>query len=171
VVYILDLLALYTPSDYESVYFNSETGLIDFDCHFRVQILNVLRRAEVWLLIFVPTITWLISNFKVASPIIMLVIYLAIAVVNFMKARAHIKFRNDIVYFNYLKAGDNAIRVFLIFLKSLYWSRNINNTGNKVLTYFYFLFLLWDLLIILCLWVLRIVLEVRKSVNWKDASE
>lgn len=170
IIYVFELLAMYKPHDYEAVYFNSETGLIDFDCHFRVQINTVLRKAEVWLLIFIPTITWLISNFKLGSPIILLSIYLAIAVINFLKARAHIKFRNDIVFFNYFKAADNALRVFLIFLKCLYWARDIKNAGNKVLTWFYFIFLLIDIIIILGVYVCRIVFEIRKAYNWKEAS-
>jgi hypothetical protein len=120
-VFVIEFISLYNPAKYSTDYFNYETGLIDFDCHHRVPINGIVRRLEVWLLMLIPTITWLISNFRLASPIILLCIYLTIVVVDFIKANAHKNFRKDIVLINNLKTLDSLFRSFMVLIMCFYW--------------------------------------------------
>lgn len=59
-----------------------------------------MRRGEVWILLLIPTITWLISNLNIISPVVVLVLYILIMFTNFTKAAVHKNFRLDIVFFN-----------------------------------------------------------------------
>lgn len=120
-VFVIEFISLYNPANYSTDYFNYETGLIDFDCHHRVPINGIVRRLEVWLLMLIPTITWLISNFRLASPIVLLCIYLTIVVVDFIKANAHKNFRKDIVLINNLKTLDSLFRSFMVLIMCFYW--------------------------------------------------
>lgn len=162
-VLALEFVKLYSPSTYSSTYFNYETGLIDFDCHYRVPIAGWVKRIEVWLLMGIPTITWLIGNLKLASPVAIGVIYLVIAIVNLMKANAHKNFRKDIVTLNQLKFIDNLIRVFLILIMSLFWIPLIGMVGIDVMTVFFVVFLFLNIGLYAVIWIARIAFEVQKA--------
>lgn len=171
VIYIMEFVAFYTPHGSESYYFNSEIGLIDFDCHYRAQIFGFMRRGEVWILLLIPTITWLVANLKVISPIVILVLYLLIMLTNFAKAKAHKNFRLDIIFFNQFKAYDNILRIVLLLVMILYWVRKgWSNSWNKIFTWIYFIIFLFDLLVIAGVFLNRIIFEIRKAYRWKEVA-
>lgn len=169
-IYVMEFIAFYTPHGHDAHYFNSEIGLIDFDCHYRAQVFGFMRRGEVWILLLIPTITWLISNLKLISPVVILVLYLLIMFTNFTKAAVHKKFRLDIIFFNQFKSYDNMMRSLLLVLMCLYWIHSWSNTWNKIFTWVYFIVFLFDLLLIVAIFANRIIFEIRKAYKWKEVA-
>lgn len=170
-VFVMEFISMYKPAKYSSDYFNYETGLIDFDCHHRVPINGIVRRIEVWLLMLIPTITWLISNFRLASPIVLLCIYLTIVIVDFIKGNAHKNFRKDIVLINYLKTLDSLFRSFMVLLMCFFWQTEMKERGNKWLTVLFVITIFLDILLFAVIWIARIGYEVSKAHNWTKIDE
>lgn len=171
VILVVELISLYYPAKYSTDYFNYETGLIDFDCHHRVPLNGLVKKLEVWLLMFIPTITWLISNFRLASPIVFLCIYLTITIIDLGKASAHKNFRKDLVTINYLKTLDSLFRSFLVLIMCFYWQTEMKERGNKWLTVLFVITIFLNLLLFAIIWIARISYEVSKAQNWRTLEE
>ena len=164
---VVEFYTLYYPAKYSTDYFNYETGLIDFDCHHRVPLNKLAKKLEVWLLLFIPTITWLISNFRLASPIVFLCIYLGITIVDFVKAIAHKNFRKDIVLINYFKTLDALFRSFMVLIMCFYWQTEMKERGNKWLTALFVITIFLNIILFAIVWIARIAYEVSKAQNWR----
>lgn len=166
-VFIFEFSYFYKPTGKDAHYFNGETGLIDYDCHFRTQVSGIVRRTEVWIFMCIPTVTWLVGMWKIASPAILLGLYLIVMIVNIVKASAHVDFRKDIVWVNMLKTLDMFFRAAMTFLMCLWWMPRMLNRGNKFMTIIYVIIIISDCICLLLIYLCRLYFEISKAYNWK----